>query len=210
MGACSSCAGLLRFGSVTQDDGSFLTEEEKQKGFVLLCSAFPKENCTIVTHAEELLTTDIEHIVGMNEAVMHYLFGGGSPVTLDISEIIGVLPNLEFVSQIRRNYKYLGAGIYEIEIPVAFQTTGQFSAYLGYITLEYVGILRVNSDLSYEFNGDVLSRNDFYNFNISPHRDVISQASTILGRSLGFIFEGMEYDVIISGSLPVSLSGTLK
>ncbi|KAE9602901.1 hypothetical protein Lal_00049801 [Lupinus albus] len=43
-GSCSSC---------DQSDGSFLEEEQTEKGFVLTCVAYPQSDVVIETHKEE-------------------------------------------------------------------------------------------------------------------------------------------------------------
>ena len=47
-GVCTSCASLILQGSVEQDDAMGLNDDLKEKGFALLCVAYPKSDLHVV------------------------------------------------------------------------------------------------------------------------------------------------------------------
>ncbi len=56
-GVCFDCLGKLVKGTVEQTEKaiSFLKPKEVDEGYVLLCSASPSSDCTIITHYAEVI-----------------------------------------------------------------------------------------------------------------------------------------------------------
>jgi ferredoxin len=54
-GDCSACIAQLISGQVDQSEQKFLNAEEQAAGYTVTCVAYPRANCTLVTHQEKTL-----------------------------------------------------------------------------------------------------------------------------------------------------------
>lgn len=52
-GVCTTCAGLITEGSVSQEDGMGVSQELQDKGYALLCVAYPTSNIKLETEKED-------------------------------------------------------------------------------------------------------------------------------------------------------------
>lgn len=61
-GNCTTCTGELLEGEVDQSDGMALEKEDREEGYVLLCSAYPQADCQVKAGdevQEEMLGLDM-------------------------------------------------------------------------------------------------------------------------------------------------------
>ncbi|PSB53523.1 2Fe-2S iron-sulfur cluster-binding protein [Chamaesiphon polymorphus] len=52
-GVCSTCTVKTIEGEVDQSEGSYLSEDQIARGYVLICIAHPLSNCVFETHKQE-------------------------------------------------------------------------------------------------------------------------------------------------------------
>jgi len=54
-GQCSACIAKLVSGEIDQSEQKFLAKEEIAVGYTVTCVAYPRSDCTLLTHQEQLL-----------------------------------------------------------------------------------------------------------------------------------------------------------
>lgn len=54
-GNCSACVAQLESGDLDQHEQTFLRPEELAQGYVVICVASPRSDCTLLTHQESVL-----------------------------------------------------------------------------------------------------------------------------------------------------------
>ncbi len=57
VGMCCSCAALLKEGSLKMEESMGLKNEFEEKGFVLLCQAYPKSDLNLIANQEEAVSS---------------------------------------------------------------------------------------------------------------------------------------------------------
>ncbi|WP_379059963.1 lipid II-degrading bacteriocin [Pectobacterium brasiliense] len=77
------------------------------------------------------------------------------------------------------------------------------AAYLGNITMRTEGVLNVNTDGTWKYEGVIRSYNDIYDANPSTHRGVLGEWATgVLSN-----FSGKPYEISIPGELKIKETG---
>ncbi|MEB3336991.1 MAG: 2Fe-2S iron-sulfur cluster-binding protein [Leptolyngbyaceae bacterium] len=54
-GECSACVAKLVSGVVDQSEQKFLRSSELEAGYTVTCVAYPRSDCTLQTHQEQVL-----------------------------------------------------------------------------------------------------------------------------------------------------------
>lgn len=55
LGECSACVAKLISGDVDQTEQKFLRSAEIEAGYTITCVAYPRSDCTLETHQEQVL-----------------------------------------------------------------------------------------------------------------------------------------------------------
>jgi ferredoxin len=54
-GECSACIAKLLSGAIDQTEQKFLRLAEQELGYTITCVAYPRSDCTLLTHQEQVL-----------------------------------------------------------------------------------------------------------------------------------------------------------
>nr|YP_010726567.1 ferredoxin [Hypnea edeniana]WCH54797.1 ferredoxin [Hypnea edeniana]WDY85042.1 ferredoxin [Hypnea edeniana] len=52
-GSCSTCVGIVTEGTISQEDQSYLDEDQIKENLVLTCVAYATSDCTILVNKED-------------------------------------------------------------------------------------------------------------------------------------------------------------
>jgi len=134
------------------------------------------------------------------EALLHYIGGSGTPVSVPFSDINTSSVKTSNFNQAKAAIGSCKAGTYPIHDVVPFSTGGDAALYLGFITLKLDGAVTVNCDCSWCFSGTLSAYPDVYDFNRSTHRTPAAEFSTVIGSYL----PGKPYSINIVGAKPIN------
>lgn len=138
-------------------------------------------------------------------ALANYLWGNGEERSVPLDKI-GLKLQPSKLPPVMNVVNSGVTGLYNIDGKFPY-ATGQdslmTSSYLGNITLHTTGILTINSNGSWSYDGTVRAYNDIYDANPSNHRGVIGEAATTILRYL----DGTPYQISMPGEIKVTGAG---
>lgn len=153
---------------------------------------------------------DFLGLLTSSEALAHYKSGADNPknpkertpLTMAFDEIDTTKVGVEQFPQIAKQLKNCKPGSYQIKWGnkndnLPFSTSDDQALFLGNISLKLEGTLVVKEGGDWDFNGQLKSFDDYYDFNASTHRGTIGEVLTWVGRNK---ISGKPYWIEIRGS----------
>ena len=140
------------------------------------------------------------------DALMHFLNGGGTPLSMPFASIDTgwLLPTdfacvRSFISSCHEPDSYAVSGTRTIS------TTGAQAYFLGQITIQLDGTITYLGGCNWEFDGTMTALDDTYDFNAAM-RGRVGETLTSIGRWL-FSGDGVPFTISFTGSKPLTGSG---
>jgi RHS repeat-associated protein len=143
-------------------------------------------------------------LLTLREAYILYYMGLGFPQTMDFSEVDFVKPDFSLFKGVTLPQKKAGACCEERSIPInkatrATNTKGEQKLFLGNITLEISGTMKISSNCCWEFQGRVKALPDEFDFQASTHRPDWAEFLTTVGRVSGNLLDAATYPIEFIG-----------
>ncbi|WP_455865594.1 lipid II-degrading bacteriocin [Pantoea agglomerans] len=138
-------------------------------------------------------------------ALYHYAEGNGTPLIVDLPSI-GLTFDAAKMDPLVAQLGSSGAGTYSISGDFGKNIADDnlyVAAMLGRISMKTEGVLTIQANGSWSYNGVARAYNDTFDANWDASRGVVAQAST---KILSWI-PGQVYEIQIPGEVPVNLSG---
>ncbi|MFJ5448513.1 lipid II-degrading bacteriocin [Pectobacterium carotovorum] len=139
------------------------------------------------------------------EAFDHYLFGNGVERYININDV-GFNINVSQIPPIMSLLNGKNVGRFDIGSDFVRNTAldnYSVAAYLGNITMRTEGVLNVNSDGTWQYEGVIRSYNDIYDANPSTHRGALGEWATGVLNNVS----GKPYEISIPGELKIKENG---
>lgn len=145
-------------------------------------------------------------VITPGDALMHYLYGGGTPLSMPFADIdtSRLVPTdfecvRSFISSCHE------PDTYELSGNRTIPTTGAQAYFLGQVTIHLHGYITYLGNCNWTFDGTMTALDDTYDFNAAM-RGRVGETLTSIGRWL-FSGDGVPFTISFIGSKPLTGSG---
>lgn len=142
------------------------------------------------------------------KAIGHRLLGKGKPASVRLDRI-GISPTPHKIPDLMAIINTAGIGVTTVNLKVPYSTAQDSNIariYLGNITLQITGQVIRSTSGSLAFTGTAQAFSDRYDANASNHRAVFDEKATTALRQVGRVAQAQDYEIRITGELPINFS----
>lgn len=142
------------------------------------------------------------------KAFGHWLLGKGKPVSVRL-ERIGISPTPNKIPDLMAIINAAGVGNTTVNLKVPYSTAQDSNVariYLGNITLQITGDVTRYTSGTLKFAGKIKAFSDRYDANASSHRAAFDEHATRALREVGRVANARDYEIRITGELPINFS----